>query len=131
MRLSSSLLLGALAWAAPVHGKPEMKHSQKMARAVEASSDQHRRVFLHYKTGKRESCSETIQGENAAHDKTSSIKVHYDIPKLNAFVVTATNAEIDKMASDPDVDRVVEDPVRKLFHTQRRRLLEWPGQATP
>ena len=111
--------------------KPTTKYSQKKARALEESSDQLRRVFLHYRPGKHDNCSKTIQRENAAHEKPTSIRVHYDIPKLSAFVVTATNAEIEKMASDPDVDRVVEDPIRTLFRTERRRLLEWPGQATP
>ena len=100
-----------------------------------------RRVWVRYDD--HDACLHSIQTASLKDEASTSqtkMKVEYDFPHTNSVVITASEAGIQALMSDPNVKNVADDPKRYLIdmphvvdHDQRarrRELLEWSGQAT-
>jgi len=89
-----------------------------------------RRVWVRYKKGDHDAAV------RAAHrlDKDHKMKIKHDFPHTDSIVVTASDEEIQALATDPAVLSIVDDPKRFLhrergLRSHQRNLLEWQGQA--
>ena len=100
-----------------------------------------RRVWVRYDD--HDACLRSIETaslkvDDASTSHPSKMKVEFDFPHTNSVVITASEAGIQALMSDPNVKDVVDDPKRyftdsphAVDHDRRRReLLDWPDQAT-
>jgi len=104
----------------------------KQAASAAATEAETRRVWVRYAEGNHDACVHSLLQTASSLGQPGKMKVEFDPPHTNSVVVTASEAEIQALRSDPNVVDVADDPKRYL-HTHRavrRKLLEWPGQAT-
>ena len=128
--LLAALVLGTSSCDGAEFGLRSPAKATATTKQAASSAAETRRVWVRYAEGNHDACVQSLQTASLGQPAGGKMKMEFDPPHTNSVVVTASEAEIQALLSDPNVVDVAEDPKRYLDTHARRKLLEWPGQAT-
>lgn len=87
-----------------------------------------RRIFVKYRKNRRSAFETEIS------KRSSKVKLHYDFQRIDTFVLTVPESEVEAFKKNPNVEMVHDDVPRYpqyIVDSVKRRKLQSDGEVTP